>query len=102
MLDGIPILGLTAPTLLGLAVLMLMLGWIVPRKTLLDKQREADQWREAYYKERDARAVANKQVEDLLEAVRTNHAIVKAVFNVVQEKERRQRPGGGTNVLPKK
>jgi hypothetical protein len=88
---GLPIVGLTAPALLGIMVLFFMLGRIVPRVTLLDKQRECDRWREAYEVERDARATANRQTIELLEVVKTNHAIITAIFQNIEQ--RNKKPG---------
>lgn len=81
VLEGIPVVGLTAPGLLGLVVLLLLLGKIVPRATYLDKSEEANRWREAYEKEREARATSEAQTKELLEVGRTNLALLKALFH---------------------
>jgi hypothetical protein len=91
MLDGIPIAGLTAPALLGLAVLMLLLGRIVPRSTLQDKAKECEQWRLAYEAEREARAASVAQTVELLELAKTTHDIIVAIFYT---KERLVKSGG--------
>ena len=96
MLEGIPVVGLTAPGLLGLFVLLMFLGKIVPRSTLLDKQKEADQWREAYEAEREARASSDAQTVELLEVSKTTHAISMAMFDAI-----RHQAGGNQYVVPK-
>lgn len=96
MLEGIPIVGLTAPGLLGIFVLLMFLGKIVPRATLLDKQKEADQWREAYEAEREARASSDAQTVELLEVSKTTHTISVAMFDVI-----RHQAGGSRHVVPK-
>lgn len=80
MVDGIPIADLTATTLLGIAVLLLLAGRIVPRATLQDKTKEAEQWRLAYEAEREARAASDSQSAELLELAKTTHAFIAAVF----------------------
>lgn len=93
MIDGIPLIGLTAPTLLGLAVLLLLTGRLVPRSTLMDKAREADQWRKAYEAEREARAALDAHATELLEVAKTTQAFITAVF----ENSERIRQTGGPN-----
>lgn len=94
--EGLPLIGLTAPALLGLAVLLLLTGRIIPRSTLVDKQRECDQWREAYLSEREARATSDFQTGELLEVAKTSHAVMVAVFETVQKGQT-----GGSSALPK-
>jgi hypothetical protein len=84
MLDGIPIAALTAPTLLGFAVLMLLLGKIVPRATLVDKAEEAERWRKAYEAEREARVISDAQTAELLELAKTTHNILVAMFGTTE------------------
>lgn len=80
MLEGIPIVGLTAPGLLLIIVLLMMLGRIVPRSTLLDKAKDAEHWRSAYEKEREARAISDAQTVELLELAKTTHDLITAIF----------------------
>jgi hypothetical protein len=69
----ISVLDLTSSGLLGLAVIMILTGLIVPRRTHVDKSLEADRWREAYEVEREARAVAEAQSRELIERTRRIH-----------------------------
>ena len=80
MIDGVPIVGLTAPTLVGLFVLLIFTGMLIPRRIYKDKQAESDQWRTAFETEREARQVADKQTADLLEAHKVTHEVLKAIF----------------------
>lgn len=96
MLEGVPLVGLTAPSLLGVFVLLMFLGKIVPRAALIDKQKEADQWREAYEAERQARASSDSQTIELLEVSKTTHAISVAMFDAI-----RHQAGGSQYVVPK-
>lgn len=96
MLEGVPLVGLTAPGLLGLAILLLLTGRIVPRSTLMDKIAEANQWRLAYEAEREARATSDAQTSELLEVSKTTHTITVAMFDAI-----RHQTGGPPNVVPK-
>lgn len=78
--DGIPIVGLTAPALLGIFVLMIFLRKLVPEATYKEKAEEAEKWRLAYEAEREARAVSDGQTGELLELAKTSHQIMVAVF----------------------
>lgn len=89
MLEGIPIVGLTAPTLLGVAVLMLLSGKIIPRSTLKDKSDECERWRLAYEAEREARSTSDSQTAELLEVARTTHDIIAAMFGTSERLRRR-------------
>lgn len=80
MLDGIPLADLTAPTLLGFTVLMILLGWLVPKSTYKGKAEEAEKWRLAYEAEREARKTADSQTTELLELAKTTNSIVVAAF----------------------
>lgn len=97
MFEGIPVVGLTAPGLLGIFVLLLFMGRIVPRSALLDKQNEANQWREAYEAERTARASSDAQTVELLEVSKTTHAISVAMFDAIRQSQ----TGGNQHVVPK-
>lgn len=79
-LTDLPLVGLTAPVLLGLAVLMLLTGRIVPRSTYRDKADDAERWRLAYETERETRALSNRQTIELLEVTKLTNAIVVAAF----------------------
>lgn len=91
MIENIPVAGLTAPTLLLIAILLMFTGRLFPRATVMDIKEERDTWRAAYEKERDARATANQQSMELLEGLKTNHAVVVAMFEAIKSLQR----GGG-------
>jgi len=84
MLEGMPLADLTAPTLLGVAVLLLLFGKLVPRATLMDKKEEAQRWREAYEKEREARALSEAQSAELLELSKTTYNVIVAMFGTAE------------------
>lgn len=86
---------LTPTVLYGLGFLFLMLGWLVPYRTHREKKEEAERWRLAYEKERDARAKSDSQTIELLEFAKTDHSLIVALF---EASERAKLPGG-TNVV---
>lgn len=79
MIDGIPFTTLSASALLGVTVLLLLLGRLVPRSVLKDKIEEAERWRQAYESERTARGISDAQTNELLEVARTTQAIIAAM-----------------------
>ena len=94
MLEGIPFERLTAPTLLGIAVLLIFLGRLVPRSFYKDKVAEAEKWRLAYETEREARATSDAQTAELLELAQTSHQLLVAMFGASEH-----RRAGGADVV---
>lgn len=82
-LDGVPLVGLTAPAILGIAFLMILTGRLVPRSVLRDKDEETRRWRMAYEAEREARLVSDSQTTKLLVAVETNRDVLLALFKAL-------------------
>lgn len=80
MFSEIPIRDLTAPTLLGILVLCIIFGRLVPWTVLRDARAEAERWRLAYETERSARAISDSQTSELLESARTTESFIRAVF----------------------
>lgn len=97
MLDGIPISTLTPPALLGIVVLLVILGRLVPWYIHKEKIKEAERWRLAYEAERDARVISDAQTVELLELAKTTHNIIVAMFG---SHVGRHRQSGGTSVVP--
>ena len=96
MLDGIPFEKLTAPVLVGIAVLLLLIGRLVPRSSLMDVAKERDQWRLAYEASEKARAASDAQTAELLELAKTTHNIIVAMFDATDYAKR----SGGARVVP--
>lgn len=76
MLEGIAIGELTPSVLLGICILLMFLGRLVPRSTLQDKIDEADKWRLAYEVEREAHGIADAQTTKLLELANITHGLI--------------------------
>jgi len=98
MLDGIHVIDLTPSVLLGVTVLLLLTGRLIPRTTLTDKAAESERWRLAYEKEREARAASDAQTQELLEVAHLTHAIIDAWTTEVR---RPNHIPGGADVPPK-
>lgn len=95
-MDGIPVKDLTAPTLLGLAVIFILLGMLVPRYIYNEKKEECEKWRLAFEAERKARETSDKQTAELLELAKTTNKIITAMFSTTE----RLRQSGGADALP--
>lgn len=96
MIEGIPIRDLTAPSLLGIAIIFVLLGLLVPRYVYNEKKEESEKWRTAYEKEREARAVSDAQTAELLELAQTTHKIILAMYSTTD----RLRQSGGSDAIP--
>lgn len=99
MLADIPIVDLTAPTLLGIGIIFLLTGRLHTRFSYMEKKEEADRWRAAYEVERDARITSDAQTVELLEVAKTTHDIISAMFMTVQHD--RLKLGAPDDVPPK-
>lgn len=94
MIDGIPIGDLTAPGLLLVAVLMVFLGWLVPKSTLKKAEAEADRWQRAYETAEQARALSESQKAELLENSKTTVAVLTALAATFGAPGYEQQSGG--------
>lgn len=79
MIFGIPVAELSAPALVGVFVVMMFYGKVVPRSFLNDEQKTSESWRSAYEKEREARDSLQTQVKELLEIARTSRDVLVAL-----------------------
>lgn len=98
MLNGIPILDFAPASLLGIAILLILTGRLVPKAAIAEKQLEADRWRLAYENEKAAREKADTQTSDLLEVAKTTNHMVHAMFIAA---DHIRRSGGADVVVPK-
>lgn len=97
MVEGISVVQLTSGTLLGIAILFLLTGRLIPKSHYQEKANEAERWRSAYEAEREARSTSDAQTVELLEFAKTNHRVMEAMFQSIRE----MRQAGGSNVLQK-
>jgi hypothetical protein len=68
-----------AAALVGLVVLLVLRGQLVPRRQLEDLRQERDTWREAHTVSEEARRDAQDQAGELLELSRTAGALMTAL-----------------------
>jgi nucleoside permease NupC len=87
MIYGIPMDKLTAPALLGLAIAMILMGLLVPRRTHKDKIEECERWHQAYESEKEINTTNNAQVTQLLELAKTTNALMIAFFGTVEKRK---------------
>ena len=80
MYMGIPVADLTAPVLLGITVLMILSGRLIPRRVYQDKANESLRWQTAFELQRDRADKSDNQSEKLLEQGKATHALITAVF----------------------
>lgn len=79
MFDGLPIGDYGPEAILGIGVLCIIFGLLVPRKTYLDAQHDRDMWRAAHMISEQARAEGAAQVDELLEHARTTDAFIRSI-----------------------
>lgn len=95
MFQGLEFTALTAPALVGISVLMLLTGRLVPRATLNDARVDASNWRTAYEQERAAREVLQKQNGELLELAKTSTSVFTALGQTSQKMSNESNAPGG-------
>jgi hypothetical protein len=88
MIDGLPIAQLTASTLLGIAVLLILFGRLVPRSTLTKAEKNAEQWRLAYEAMKERSDTSDAQTAELLELAKASYSIMVAMFGTATSNSR--------------
>lgn len=78
--DGINLANLTPSVLLGITVLLILTGRLVPRSALKDKDQQIELWRKTAELREEARATSDAQTAQLLELAKTTHSIIDAAF----------------------
>lgn len=79
-MDGFPILDYTPATLLGIGVLLVLLGGLVPSRSIKPMREEIAYLRSALQKEQQAHAETVRQNGELLET----NKLVRAVFESLE------------------
>ena len=80
MIENIPLVGLSAPAMLGVLIMMLFTGKLWTNSAYQEKKEEAERWRLAYEAEREARKESDSQTVELLEVTKTTQGFIEAVF----------------------
>jgi len=96
MMEGIPIpiVGLSAPAIVSILIIMLFTGKLWTNSAYQEKKADAERWRQAYEAERDARQISEAQTAELLELAKTTHSFIVATFS----NSERIRQAGDTDV----
>lgn len=94
-LPNIPVAQLTAPALLGITVLLILLGRLKPKSDVDRADKLAEDWRLVYLTEKAAHDVTRAQNAELLEVAKTTHSLVLAVFGSPEQ----TRQTGGADVV---
>lgn len=87
MLDGVPIVQLTPGILLGVGILAILTGRLVPRRTYDDVKEDRDSWRAAHQLSEHERVIVTEQMKELLEHAKTTNAIIRALPHAAEEGE---------------
>lgn len=98
MLQGLPVETLSSPAaLLGLAIFMIFMGILIPRRFYKEVCDERDRWREAYEVQRERADKSDAQTAELLEVTKTTHAFIVAIFKKSTATD--SQPIGGEHVV---
>lgn len=75
----VPISHLTPYGLVGITILLILTGRLIPRRTLDDALHDRDEWRAAHRISETSRAEMAGQVDELLEHARTTDAFIRSL-----------------------
>lgn len=78
-IDGVPLLSLTPSVLLGVAVLLILTGRLVPRRTYDDLMHDRNEALTSSRIKDTQIAEKDRQIEHLIEVGRTVEAIMRAI-----------------------
>lgn len=78
-LAGIPVGTLTPAALLGILILLIALGKLVPRRTMEDIIHDRNEWRTAHRISEQSRVELAGMVGELLEHARTTDAFIRSL-----------------------
>jgi hypothetical protein len=77
-LDTLPLGSLSESGVILLFVIGFLRGWIFTRAHYNDLKEQRDKWEEAYWKEKEAAGLQDKQADELLETARTMKHFIDA------------------------
>lgn len=97
MIEGVPLTTLTPAALLGVFVLLIFLGGLVPWRIYKEMVKDRDAWKKVAETERETRVASIAQDKEQFELTKTMHSIIVAVFGTEAE---RSRQSGEANVVP--
>lgn len=76
---GLPVVGLTAPFLLGLSVLLLLTGKLIPRRTYDDLRKDRDDWKAAHAKSEETRAELVSHMTVMVEQAKVTESLLRSL-----------------------
>lgn len=82
---GITVGELTTATLLGIGILLILTGRLVPRRTYDDALRDRDRWQTAHSVSEEARLTQTRQLDAVLEVGETVKQVMGALDRVRRE-----------------
>lgn len=94
---GLPVEVWAPSGLLGVTVLLILLGKLIPKSFYDGAKAESEKWRLAYEAERSARAISDAQTAELLTQAKVTHSVVVSMFGIL---ENGRQAGGGPHVVP--
>lgn len=71
--------GLTAPFLLGLAVLLLLTGRLIPRRTYDDLKKDRDDWKAAHQKSEETRGQLVGHMTVMVEQAKVTESLLRSL-----------------------
>lgn len=93
---GIPAGSIGATGILAIVVLLVLMGKLVPRRTLEDTLKERDDWRAAHGVSEEARIELQQQVGELLQLSRLTTTFIQTIpLGIMKSREE-----GGGDVAP--
>lgn len=85
-INGIPLVGLSAPVLLGLFVWLIFNGYLIPRRTYLDMKEDRDYWRDAHKVSEEARGLKDEQLNVVKDLGNTVMGFSRALDRIVLQR----------------
>jgi hypothetical protein len=79
VVDGIPVVGLTAPALLGLAILLLLTGRLIPRRTYDDLKQDREDWKAAHRESERIRGELVQHMNMMVEQAKVTEALLRSL-----------------------
>lgn len=95
MIGDIPIGTLTPIGVCLLAVVLILMGWLVPRYVYHREIATSEKWQKAYETERTSRILLSGQVAEMLEQTRTSQKMMETFTAMAQRAESAELSGGG-------
>lgn len=98
MLAGLSAIDMSAAGLLALAVLLVFLGWLVPKSIVAEIRKDRDarlaeardeinDWKSAFHASEESRALQARQLGELQELAKMTDAFIRSLQHAAQRTE---------------